>query len=579
MFLVTTADQRFWKTDEPVLFLGEWCKLYSQRHIWERLDYEVLPYHWDDRDKLYRDYFYVSQKYEKYLNLLSIRLNEIHHVSYPVRYWRIVAGEWLHFFIEILYDRYCSIVAAANTAKITDTWILPSPDWTWVPKDFSTFYNWFVSDDYNHYLYSYIIKSIGEIPFHIKETNKEKHVFKKQSKINLLRNIIKPYTKLIPGFLNKIIFVSSYLSLKDLTKLQLSLGQAPYPFSPKCLTPDYQPDPSLRKRIVFNGDEDQFESLLNNLLPEQIPVVYMEGYTEMQYRALASFPNHPDLIYTANAFSSDEGFKIWAAHNVNMGAKLIIGQHGGHYGSGLWSTTEDHEINLSDNYFTWGWRENGNEKTVPMSSGSLTGLKYGITHNPKGNILWVAMSLPRYSYFLFSAPIGPQVINYIKEQERFAAAVSQDVHDLLLLRLSHTDFGWDQEKRWAEIAPNLKIYHGTKSMKQQIQGSRLLISTYNATTYLESFTANLPTIIFWNPKHWELRDTAQPFFNELQQAGILHYTPESAAAKVNEIYQDPIAWWQQPEIQEAKNEFCHQFARVSDNWLSEWKSELLEIRQ
>ena len=45
MFLVTTADQRFWKTDEKILFLGEWCKIYNQRHIWSNLDYEVLPYH------------------------------------------------------------------------------------------------------------------------------------------------------------------------------------------------------------------------------------------------------------------------------------------------------------------------------------------------------------------------------------------------------------------------------------------------------------------------------------------------------------------------------------------------------
>ena len=61
MLLITTADQRFWKTDEPVLFLGEWCKLFSQKAVWEKLDYEVLPYHWDDRGKLYNDYLYLDR--------------------------------------------------------------------------------------------------------------------------------------------------------------------------------------------------------------------------------------------------------------------------------------------------------------------------------------------------------------------------------------------------------------------------------------------------------------------------------------------------------------------------------------
>jgi putative transferase (TIGR04331 family) len=99
----------------------------------------------------------------------------------------------------------------------------------------------------------------------------------------------------------------------------------------------------------------------------------------------------------------------------------------------------------------------------------------------------------------------------------------------------------------------------------------MLISTYNSTTYLESFTADFPTIIFWNPKHWELRDTAKPYFDDLQRVGILHYTPESAAAKVNEIYYDPVEWWQKPEIQEVKNRFCDQFARTRKNWINEWK--------
>ena len=63
MFLITTADKRFWKTGEPVLFLGEWCKLFPERHIWEKLDYEVLPYHWDDRKRLYEDYLSLNDVY------------------------------------------------------------------------------------------------------------------------------------------------------------------------------------------------------------------------------------------------------------------------------------------------------------------------------------------------------------------------------------------------------------------------------------------------------------------------------------------------------------------------------------
>ena len=73
------------------------------------------------------------------------------------------------------------------------------------------------------------------------------------------------------------------------------------------------------------------------------------------------------------------------------------------------------------------------------------------------------------------------------------------------------------------------------SSSQALCGSRLSVCTYNATTVLEILVSNFPTIIFWNPTLFELRDSAQPYYDELRKASILHDTPESAAIKVNEV--------------------------------------------
>ena len=50
--LVTTALEETWGDGEPALFLGEWCRLHSRENHWSKMDAEVLPYHWDDREKL-----------------------------------------------------------------------------------------------------------------------------------------------------------------------------------------------------------------------------------------------------------------------------------------------------------------------------------------------------------------------------------------------------------------------------------------------------------------------------------------------------------------------------------------------
>ena len=57
-FLVTTALEKTWPDDPktPVLFLGEWCRLFTRKERWSKMNATVLPYHWDDRHKLFNDY-------------------------------------------------------------------------------------------------------------------------------------------------------------------------------------------------------------------------------------------------------------------------------------------------------------------------------------------------------------------------------------------------------------------------------------------------------------------------------------------------------------------------------------------
>jgi putative transferase (TIGR04331 family) len=85
--------------------------------------------------------------------------------------------------------------------------------------------------------------------------------------------------------------------------------------------------------------------------------------------------------------------------------------------------------------------------------------------------------------------------------------------------------------------------------------------------------------LFWNPAHFALTPQAVPYFDKLRSAGILFDNPQDAAKKVNEIWHDVQGWWQQPEVQNAKDEFCHQFARTSKNWRKEWSEFLKQLNR
>ena len=169
MFLVTTANQNFWKTDEKILFLGEWCKIYDQKNIWSKLDYETVPPHRDEGEKHNDRYTYLDSLCEKYLNSLASTLNNSHREDHSEKYWRIILAPWLSTFIGVIYDRYLSIHSAINSNKATHTWVAPLNFQQWVPNDTLDFISKACEDvNFNLYLYSKLITKLGKISFEFK---------------------------------------------------------------------------------------------------------------------------------------------------------------------------------------------------------------------------------------------------------------------------------------------------------------------------------------------------------------------------------------------------------------------------
>ncbi len=586
MFLITTADQRTWDDKEKVLFLGEWCKRYSQKKSWSKLDHEVVPYHWDNRQRLYQDYGYLQEVYERYLKALSLQLNAIHHVQFDLRYWRILVGYWLNSFINILFDRFQTIKAAVQYRKITNTKVIAYPENKAVPKNMMHFIRLFQSDEYNHYLYSKIISFLGNIPyqtlsFDLNRTEENASIpsstpVKEVSWKALMKRMFGFYSKLPFHWPRNYVFVSSGFGYKREMLLQCFLGQIPVVKFLDFDIPDTDFNPNMRQGVSFNLKNNDFEDCLEDLLPSQIPFSCMEGYQKLRSYALKRYQvKNPKLIFSTVGFHVNDSFKCWAAEKSEEGTKLVTGQHGGSYGMSLWYAMEEHEIRISDHYFSWGWTDEQEPKVIPLPASKLISNQHKFKPCASGKILWASLMIPRYSYYMFSGVVASQWLYYLREQQRFLKKVCPSVHDLLLLRIPPHDTGWDAMERWRGFDPGLNIYQGNGSFEKQLSESRLCISTYNATTYLETFAANFPTVMFWNPEYWEVRPSAEPYFEQLREAGVLHDNPESAATLVNEIFQDPWLWWKQDKIQNVINEFCEKFVWTTHAWLGKWKKSIV----
>jgi putative transferase (TIGR04331 family) len=577
-FLVTTADERTWPKNCPILFLGEWCRLYNRKATWQNLDAEMVPYHWDDRDKLHRDYLYLQALYEELLQELSVRLNSLHGVEHSLRYWRILVGPWLGYFVQMLFDRWAMLEQAVKDYSIAGAQILDVAPESLIPNDMRHFEELFAGDEWNEAIYGQLLQNLTAVPVTKVRTSVVQTLTPPTLTLTrrLKRKMAHAASIVSRWFVreDEAFFIATYLPLKQDWKLQWRLGQIPKLWR---AFPPPKADVAWEKRQweMCQTVADSFAGVAREMIPKHIPVLYIEGYSALQSLCCdVPWPKKPSFIFTSNSYSSDDVFKAWAAEMVDVEVPLVVGQHGGNYGVARWSFTEYHQLAISDYWLSWGWMDGKNSRIKPVGNLKIAGCD--LDWNERGGALMVEMAMPRYSYHMYSAPVASQWLSYFEDQCRFVAALPKTLRDQVLVRLYSHDYGWCQKQRWQNRFPQIRLDDGAISIAGLIEKSRLYISTYNATTFLESLAMNIPTIIFWKPNHWEMRDSAIPYFAELKKVGIFHESPESAAYQMVRVWDDVAGWWNQPEVQDARLYFCDRFTRMPENPIQILKEALTE---
>ncbi|MFR1533258.1 MAG: hypothetical protein ACLSTO_06190 [Bilophila wadsworthia] len=86
----------------------------------------------------------------------------------------------------------------------------------------------------------------------------------------------------------------------------------------------------------------------------------------------------------------------------------------------------------------------------------------------------------------------------------------------------------------------------TGPLEPRLLGCRLLVLDHAGTTLAQALAANIPFLLYWNPETASFTPEALPLLDKLREAGILHDTPESAAAKAAEVWGDVPGWWACP---------------------------------
>ena len=578
--LVTTPIESTWGKDEKIIFLGEWCKKFSRRHVLLNRHHSTLDYHWRDRVKLDKDHAYLFNLYEKVLRELSRSLNSFHSTNHSLRYWRIIVGPWLLNYLSVLFDRFSSISRLDDFDEEIFTYVSKQRESCRVPEDYNMSLKLFGDDNWNYTIFSEILQ------------------FKNNHNISLIRkdyfnqdvstlpsvqknfrvyvsNLATTIFDKITAFINSIFFQKkpnyiiyhSYFSRRFLAKLSILLGKLPrfhIEFDQKIIY-------SKKNRQDFHlknfNTSDSFESFLALSIKNDIPIAYLESYKSiLQTQKRLS---DADVILTANAHFHCELFKSWAAEQTNQGAQLLISAHGGALYPKF--SVFNHQEMISDTRIVWGKEWLPNQTRIAPNK-----LDFKVKKISKdGDISIILNTTPRYSIRCCSIPMSSLALDCYEQIKSFLRLLDRDI--LVNVKAKpktvpkgHYDIG---SRLISDFDPS--IISPRKSIYDVIKHSRIVICTYPQTSFSEAIFSGVPTMLIYEEKFYEVQDIYHQLIDLLKLANIIHTTPESAAKHLKEIYQNPLEWWNHDDTLIAREKFNSMCLTDSLDSLKDWHGLLL----
>jgi len=542
-FFIATAESKYWPLDGALIFANGWL-LPDSEGPHEIRNVSIAP-KLADKQELFE---LTNKIFESTLDEIVSVLNTYHSTSKSKRYWEIIVGVWLRMFIESVATRTLIVQSVLKNDQNIEIVVSPDLLLSNFPNSLQDFQADMKSISWNASVYNNI--------FDILNGKRQQNPFVNNSREAITSPVRKRFG---PSYLS-----STYLPRLKEFQLAIKLGSIPHRIK-KIQLPITNSDDKIRAlKLDVSVTGSEIELVVNSLALQYMPHSYLEGFSFLLDWISREYPKKPPRsIFTANRHLYDDAFNIWAAEMSEQGSKLVLAQHGGHFGTSLFASfAERHEQSVADRYLTWGW------SSSPVCTKAFVLTQAGVKPRKRtsGKKLVVVTdhvwSHPR-SFFLDLAESG----NYLTFMANIVRSLDDSVRSNTLLRVhhGHDETGGPQDVWWANHAPNVKQDDGKSQFTSLLPDAKLILTSHNGTTFPETICAGIPTVIAWDESFVTLRHDAENVFRSLENAGIFHRTPESAASFINSIWDDVDGWWNSPTTIDARKQFTDQYARTVSN--------------
>jgi len=586
--LVTTAIEETWGDDGAELrFLGEWCRRPQREAAWRARAHSVVPYHWDDRAKLARDYNDLEAFHARLLTSLTSALNDLHGVDYDARQWQLIIDPWLLSYIGTLFDRWESVGMAFAEGQSFEMIVLDNGAGPSAPFSHTEFIEACLDDDWNQRMCEVIVSA--RFPDRVRRTSitlsraqaASSPAPRRSSRAReLARRAAHAVDRALASLTRQgdVVFLSPYFNMRAFVRLSLALRQVPRLYLDEFgavdggLAPSQVLDDATRASLpIVCEARTEFEAFVMSRIARDLPESVVEGFAALREHA-RRIPLRPRTVVTASYHWYHVGFKAWMAERVGAGTRLVILEHGGSLPAPKYQFW--FEENIGDVRGLWYRPYHPRQVQLPPSKlidryprrPSRSGRDLSIIGNDGA----------RYVHRIHFNPFSAQFRVAADDTLRFVDALAPDVELAARYKPYPSGaWGWDAADRLEARLGSARMLRGV-TIDQVFGRARLIVCTYPDTTFAEAMTTGRPTVLFYNPTYYEMHPIAHPLLEALLDARIVFHEPAAAAAHVNAIWGDPWAWWESEPVRAVRERFRREAAAVGDDWLDRWVAFLRE---
>ena len=546
------SDTEEYLGNDPAVLLGSCC-------VTGKLEHDCIEPVINDAEQIVLASTKCRFIYQDVLPILAARINQELGVNITNRGYRLILGNWLRNFIEAIYERYVNLEKAIEL--FPDFYVSnPTPVTPILVEDYPDFQKHLQTPVYNRLLLLQILRGIvpesDQGP--LRSTQRDVHIQKNtwsrrdwvvhwlhrfrtkfSGRYVLISNATLPYfTKL--GILRFLIQGGSTFAVDNLK------------FSLDCTLPVRNTFRNSPLALPDPGAATAFKKIICALVPANLPMLFLEGLPAMIEQTQKYNAEKIAAVYTNFGIHNNTLLKVMLATNEGK-FPLLCHQHGGRYCIDEVHFPFEYEKEVANEMLLWGDDDRGTYmpslklKTRSTTKGGQKGLLLGVT------------GYNRYHQrYILKPQAGPyELSKYHSDTALFLSLLNPSIS--LTIR-PPAGFGYD----FSYLQRKVRYDLSDQSFESVLPSYALYCVDHLGTTMLESISMGIPTIVILDKRFVKYHGEAQKIMASLESIGVIHYSPKTAAAFVNDNFLTIDRWWQSAPVQASLQNFIQRFARASD---------------